>query len=54
LISLATGHDVSVSKRREANEALERFQAIEPSNAIPGSFVCRPIGLLMLVPRDAP
>jgi hypothetical protein len=54
LISLATGHDIPASKRREANEALETFQAIEPSNAMPGPFVCRQIGLLMLVPRDAP
>jgi superfamily II DNA or RNA helicase len=52
LISLATCRDIPVSKRRDANDALEIFRSIEPSDAMPGPIVSRPIGMLMLVPRD--
>ena len=52
LVSLATCPETSPSKRREANEALETFRSIEPANAMPGPIVCRPIGMLMMVPRD--
>ena len=54
LISLATSRDMTGPKRREANDALEIFRTIEPSNVMPGPIVSRPIGMLMLVPRDVP
>jgi hypothetical protein len=53
LVSFATCREMPGSKRREANETLEIFRQIEPSNAMPGAIVARPIGMLMLVPRDA-
>ena len=52
LISLATCPETSVSKRREANEALETFRTINPPAVMPGPVVSCPIGMLMLVPRD--
>ncbi len=53
LVSFATDPDVTGSKRREANDTLETFQAIEPSNAEPAPITCRAVGMLMLVPKDA-
>ena len=52
LIALATDPETPKSKRREANEALELFRAIQPSAAGPDPIVSRPVGMLMLVPRD--
>jgi superfamily II DNA or RNA helicase len=53
LVSFATDRDMPVPKRREANEALETFRAMRRTDARPGPIVSRPIGMLMLVPRDA-
>lgn len=53
LVSFATDRDVKASKRREANDALETFRAMQAANAMPGEMVSRPIGILMLVPGDA-
>ena len=53
LVSFATDRDVTVSKRREANDALATFRAMQAANTPPGPIVSRPIGMLMLVPRDA-
>jgi len=53
LVSFATDRDVSGSKRREANDALDAFRVMQAANATPGRIVSRPIGILMLVPRDA-
>ncbi len=53
LISFATCLDTPLAKRREADKALETFQAIAPHDAMPGPIASRPIGMLMLVPRIA-
>jgi hypothetical protein len=53
LVSFAIDRDVPVSKRREANDTLETFRAMQAANTVPGPIVSRPIGMLMLVPRDA-
>ena len=53
LVSFATDRDVTGSKRREANDALNTFRAMQAANVTPGPIVSRPIGMLMLVPRDA-
>jgi hypothetical protein len=53
LVSFATDRDVTVSKRREANDALAIFRTMEAANTTPGPIESRPIGMLMLVPRDA-
>ena len=53
LVSLATCPNVLGSKRREASEALETFREMAPSEEMPGPFVCHPIGMLMVVPRNA-
>jgi hypothetical protein len=53
LVSFATDRDVTVSKRREANDALATFRAMQAANTPPGPVVTRPFGMLMLVPRDA-
>jgi hypothetical protein len=53
LVSFATGPDVTVSKRREANDVLDTFRAMQAANTPPGPIMWRPIGMLMLVPRDA-
>jgi hypothetical protein len=53
LVSFATDRDVPAPKRREANETLETFRAVQPPKAMPGPVLSRPIGMLMLVPRDA-
>jgi hypothetical protein len=49
-VSFATDRDVTVSKRREANDALATFRAMQAANTPPGPIVSRPIGMLMLVP----
>ena len=53
LISIATDPEVSSAKRRSANETLETYRAMEPSDMAPGPILIRPIGMLMLVPNDA-
>ena len=53
LVSFATDRDVTVSKRREANDALDTFRAMQAAYAVPGPIASRPIGMLMLVPRSA-
>jgi superfamily II DNA or RNA helicase len=53
LISLATHPDTAAAKRREANGALETFRDVQATGAMPDAAVSRPIGLLMVVPRDA-
>jgi hypothetical protein len=50
LVSFASDRDVTVSKRREANDALGTFRAMQAANTPPGPIVSRPIGMLMLVP----
>jgi hypothetical protein len=53
LVSFATDQETVGSKRREANDALDTFRAMQAANATPGPIVSRPLGMLMLVPRDA-
>jgi ERCC4-related helicase len=53
LISFATDPVTPGPRRREANDVLETFRAIEAVEAMPDPIVFRPIGMLMLVPRDA-
>ena len=53
LVSLATDPQTSATKRREANDALDVFRRIEMSAAAEIAITTRPIGMLMLVPRDA-
>jgi superfamily II DNA or RNA helicase len=53
LISFGTDRDVIAPKRRDANDALDTFRAMQAANAMPGPIVSRPIGMLMLVPGDA-
>jgi hypothetical protein len=53
LVSFATDPETPKPKRRDANVALEIVGSIEHSYARPDSIVCRPVGMLMLVPRDA-
>jgi hypothetical protein len=53
LVSFATDRDVTGPKRREANDALNTFRAMQAANPTPGPIAFRPIGMLMLVPRDA-
>ena len=52
LLSFAIERDVSVSKRREANDVLATFRAMQAANPASGMIASRPIGMLMLVPRD--
>jgi hypothetical protein len=54
LILFATDPATTAAKRREANEVIATFQAIEPASGMPGPVVARPLGMLMLVPRNAP
>ena len=54
LISLATDRNTPEPRRRAANEVLETFPKMEHSHAMPDPVVSRPVGMLMLVPRDAP
>ena len=53
LISLATDPETSDHRRRAAGDALETFQKMEALGVTPGPIMSRPIGMLMLVPRDA-
>jgi hypothetical protein len=53
LVSFAIGWDVTVSKRREANDVLDTFRAMQAVNTTPGPILSHPVGMLMLVPRDA-
>ncbi len=52
LVSFATDPAVPQAKRREASETLEVFQEARAADAMPGPFVPRPLGVLMLVPDD--
>jgi hypothetical protein len=54
LISFATDPATAAAKRREANEVIATFQGIEPASTMPGPIVSRPLGMLMLVPRNGP
>jgi Type III restriction enzyme, res subunit/Helicase conserved C-terminal domain len=54
LISFATDPATAAAKRREANEVIATFQAIEPTSTMPGPIVSRPLGMLMLVPGNGP
>ncbi|HEX3995184.1 MAG TPA: helicase-related protein [Acetobacteraceae bacterium] len=54
LVSFATNRDVTGSKRREANDALDTFRAMQAASGKPSTVVSRAIGMLMLVPADAP
>jgi hypothetical protein len=53
LVSFAIDRDVTAPKRREANDALTTFRAMQAANTPPGAIVSRAIGMLMLVPIDA-
>jgi hypothetical protein len=53
LAGFATDAETPKSKRREANDTIEMFRARELSVTAPGPIVCRPIGMLMVVPKDA-
>jgi hypothetical protein len=53
LTSFAADPESPASKRREANDTLDLFRAIEAHDAVPGPILTRPLGMLMLVPKDA-
>jgi ERCC4-related helicase len=53
LVSLATDPAIPGSKRREANDVLQIARANEPSRQASAEIVTQPIGMLMLVPKDA-
>ena len=53
LILFAADPETPGPKRRDANETVETFHQINPSEAAPGPVASRQIGMLMLVPADA-
>jgi len=53
LAAFATDPEVAAPRRRDANATLEMFGTLSAANGEPDAVVCRPLGLLMLVPADA-
>jgi hypothetical protein len=53
LAAFATDPEVPAVRRREANATLEMWQTLSAANGEPGPVVCRPLGMLMLMPDDA-
>jgi superfamily II DNA or RNA helicase len=52
LRSFATDPNVVPAQRREVNDVLATFHEYEMSQSVPGPPTIRPIGMMMVVPRD--
>ena len=52
LVSFATDPAVPAARRREANDLLALYQELTPDDQERSPVLCRPVGMLILVPED--